>query len=449
MKKFTLFLFFVVGLASLQAQDLRSNDSINDVNRTLILKFGVNLVDSNGDSNPFSALSDFDQMAFSNNYNIELEYRFSKWFSLAMVLSHNKWVANEGNIDGIIVNTDQKYLAIDFDLKFYYDEAIGWFDRNNWAELYLHGGVGSVYQGSYADLSLNFGPGANFWLSDQFGVNVNGTAKWALNHGDNLHGTNHFQYSASLMYRFIDNDDDNDGVKNKVDNCPNVPGVAENNGCPEEIKDRDGDGVVDAVDSCPDVYGTSVGCPKVAKITEIDTDGDTVFDSVDNCPKIKGLPTNNGCPLPDTDNDGIVDAADKCPTVPGLESNNGCPFKEEVLSDLALGLNKITPDILFNTGNANFRQESYSVLIKIIEEMKQHPDVQFKIGGHTDSVGDYESNKRLSQTRANAVRNYLVSGGVSLENIVAEGFGETKPIASNLTEEGRRKNRRVEIIIIN
>ena len=449
MKKFTLFLFFIVGLASLQAQDLRSNDSINDVNRTLILKFGVNLVDNKGDVNPFSALSDFDQMAFSNNYNIELEYRFSKWFSLSMIWSHNKWIANEGNIDGIIINTDEKYLAIDFDLKFYYDEAIGWFDRNDWAELYLHGGVGSVYQGSYADLSLNFGSGANFWLSDQFGVNVNGTAKWVLNHGDNSYNTSHFQYSASLMYRFIDNDDDNDGVKNKVDDCPNVPGVAENNGCPEEIKDRDGDGVVDAIDSCPDVYGISVGCPKVVKITEIDTDGDTVFDSVDACPKIKGLPTNNGCPLPDTDNDGIVDTADKCPTVPGLESNNGCPFKEEVLSGLALGLNKMTPDILFNTGNADFRKDSYPALIKIIERMKQHPDVQFRIEGHTDSVGDYEFNKRLSQTRANAVRNYLVSGGVSLENIVAEGFGETKPIASNLTEEGRRKNRRVEIFIIN
>ena len=449
MKKFTLFLFFIAGLVSLQAQDLMSNDSINDVNRTLILKFGVNLVDSDGDHNPFSALSDFDQMAFSNNYTIELEYRFSKWFSLAMILSKNKWKANEGNIDGIIINTDQKYLAIDFDLKFYYDEAIGWFDRNDWAELYLHGGVGSVYQGSYADISLNFGPGANFWLSDQFGVNINGTAKWALSHGDHEYGTNHFQYSASLMYRFIDNDDDNDGVKNTVDDCPNVPGVAENNGCPEEIKDRDGDGVVDAIDSCPDVYGTSVGCPKVAKITEIDTDGDTVFDSVDNCPKIKGLPTNNGCPLPDTDNDGIVDAADKCPLVPGLESNNGCPFEEDVLSGLTLGLNKMTPDILFNTGNANFRQESYSVLIKIIEEVKQYPNVQFKIEGHTDSVGDLSSNKRLSQTRANTVRNYLVSEGVPLEHIVVEGFGETKPIASNLSEEGRRKNRRVEIIIMN
>ena len=111
-------------------------------------------------------------------------------------------------------------------------------------------------QGRPLTCTLNFGPGANFWISDQFGINLNGTGKWSLNNGDHLYTHNHFQYSASLMYRFIDNDDDNDGVKNKVDDCPNVPGVAENNGCPEESNDRDGDGVVDAIDKCPDVYGS-------------------------------------------------------------------------------------------------------------------------------------------------------------------------------------------------
>ena len=441
MKKFTLLLFFIGGLVSTQAQEL-SNDSINEFHRTLILKLGVNLVDSTGDNDPFSAFSDFDQMAFSNNYNVELEYRFSKWFSLGAIWSANKWKANKGNIDGIIVNTDQNYLAIDLDLKFYYDEAFDWFDRNDWAELYLHGGVGAVTQGGNAGVSLNFGPGANFWISDQFGVNLNGTAKWHLSHGDKQYGTNHFQYSASLMYRFINNDDDNDGVKNSVDDCPNVFGVAANNGCPEESNDRDGDGVVNALDKCPDVYGADNGCPQPV---EVDTDGDGVFDSADNCPKIKGLPTNNGCPLPDSDNDGIVDSADKCPTVPGLESNNGCPFEEAIDSELSI----MSEEILFDTGNANFRQDSYPTLIKIIQIMKQYPDVQFKIEGHTDSVGSFESNRRLSQTRANAVRNYLINGGVPSENIISsEGFGEIKPIASNLTKEGRRKNRRVEIIRI-
>ena len=124
MKKFVLLLFFIGGLVSAQAQESMSNDSMNETHKTLILKLGVNLVDSTGDDNPFSLFSNFDEMAFSSNYNVELEYRFSKWFSLAAALSNNKWKANKGNIDGIIINSDQKYLAIDLDLKYYYDEAI-------------------------------------------------------------------------------------------------------------------------------------------------------------------------------------------------------------------------------------------------------------------------------------------------------------------------------------
>lgn len=267
-----------------------------------------------------------------------------------------------------------------------------------------------------------------------------------LNHGDNLYNSNHIQYSASLMQRFINNDDDNDGVKNSNDDCPNVAGVASNNGCPEEINDRDGDGVVDAIDNCPDIYGDSVGCPKT--VLEADSDGDSVMDSVDNCPKIKGLPTNNGCPLPDSDNDGIVDSADKCPTVPGIESNNGCPYEEIVIGTTETPINTMMKPILFNNGNANFKQDSYPILIKITKMMKQYPEAKFKVEGHTDAVGSYEFNKRLSQTRANAVRNYLINSGIPSENLVAEGFGETKPTASNLTKEGRRLNRRVEVIRI-
>ena len=448
MKKHTLFLFLIGGFLSLQsqAQESRSNDSINEMHSTLILKLGANLVDSTGDTDPFTPFSDFDQMAFSNNYNVELEYRFSKWFGMAVSMSNNKWIANKGNIDGVIVNTDQKYLALDLDLKFYYDERFDWFDRNDWVELYLHGGLGTVVQANSSGVSLNLGPGVNFWITKQFGVNVNSTGKWLLNHGDNLYNSNHFQYSASLMYRFINNDDDNDGVKNSNDDCPNVAGVASNNGCPEEINDRDGDGVVDAIDNCPDIYGDSVGCPKT--VLEADSDGDSVMDSVDNCPKIKGLPTNNGCPLPDSDNDGIVDSADKCPKVPGIESNNGCPYEEIVIGTTETVLNTMMKSILFNTGNANFKQDSYPNLIKITEMMKQHPEGKFRVEGHTDSIGSYEFNKRLSQTRANAVRNYLINSGIPSENLVAEGFGETKPTASNLTKEGRRLNRRVEVIRI-
>ena len=444
MKKLALLLFFIGGLVSAQAQESISTDSINKTNKGLLLKLGLNLVDSSGKYNPFEFLSSFDEMAFSENFNIELEYRFSNSLSLSVAWSNNKWKANKGRIDGAIIPSDVKYSAIDLDLKYYYNQSFGgWFDRNDWLELYLHGGVGRASQADQSGMTLNVGPGVNIWFSDQFGLNLNGTGKWTLNKEE--YNSNHFQYSTSLMYRFAsrDKDDDNDGVRNKMDDCPNVSGVAQNNGCPEEA-DSDGDGVVDAMDKCPEAYGTDNGCPEV--LMEADTDGDSVLDSADKCPKIKGLPTNNGCPLPDSDNDGIVDVADKCPNVPGVESNNGCPYEEIEIGTTDTNLNIVSKGILFNSGNSNFRQESYPVLIKVVEMMKQHPEAQFKIEGHTDSSGGYDSNKRLSQTRANAVRNYLISSGIPSENLIAEGFGETRPVVSNLTGEGRRLNRRVEII---
>tara|TARA_B110000967_G_scaffold62821_1_gene64609 strand:- start:11509 stop:12930 length:1422 start_codon:yes stop_codon:yes gene_type:complete len=472
MKKFALLLFFIGGLVSAQAQDSISMDSINKTNKGLLLKLGLNLVDSTGEYNPFELLSSFDEMAFSENFNIELEYRFSNSLSLSAAWSANKWKANKGKIDGSIITSDIKYSAIDLDLKYYFDEAFGgWFDRNDWLELYLHTGVGRATQATQSGTTFNFGSGATIWFSDRFGLNFNGTGKWMSNNGDELYNSNHFQYSTSLMYRF-----------NKKD----------------KGEDSDGDGVSDALDECPEEYGEDNGCPKSDNMMEADTDGDSVLDSVDNCPKIKGLPTNNGCPLPDSDNDGIVDVADKCPNVPGIESNNGCPYPEsgagiadsniknelssELLPDadsdgvpdvadkcptvagiamnngcpyeeIMIGttdtnLNRESKGILFNSGNANFRQDSYPILIKIAEMMKQYPEAKFKIEGHTDSVGPYQSNKRLSQTRANAVRNYLISSDIPSENLTAEGFGETRPVASNLTKEGQRLNRRVEIIRI-
>jgi hypothetical protein len=222
MKKFTLFLFFIGGLVSMQAQDRTSTHSINDTHKGLILKLGLNLVDSSGEENPFEFLGSFDEMAFSENYNIELEYRFSNSFSLSVGWSRNKWKANKGRIDHSIVSSDIKYSAIDVDLKYYYDEAFGgWFDRNDWLDLYLHGGIGSVSQHDNTSMSMNAGLGSNVWFSERFGLNFNGSAKLLPESGgDNLLISNHFQYSASLMYRFgsndKDKDDDNDGVKNKL-----------------------------------------------------------------------------------------------------------------------------------------------------------------------------------------------------------------------------------------
>jgi hypothetical protein len=129
-----------------------------------------------------------------------------------------------------------------------------------------------------------------------------------------------------------DDDDDNDGVPDDEDECPNRPGPASNDGCPDDggdgdgdDNDQDGDGVPDGQDDCPTVPGpaSNDGCP-------IDTDGDGVPDDEDACPTVPGPASNDGCPLGgggvDTDGDGIPDSEDDCPTVPGPASNNGCPL---------------------------------------------------------------------------------------------------------------------------
>ena len=99
MNKLAILLIFVGFSAFGQTQN-SINDSINDRNNALILKFGINLVDSTGERDPLDFFSVSDQMAFSNNYNVELEYRFSRVFSLAGIYSSNQWIANKGNIDG-------------------------------------------------------------------------------------------------------------------------------------------------------------------------------------------------------------------------------------------------------------------------------------------------------------------------------------------------------------
>ena len=118
------------------------------------------------------------------------------------------------------------------------------------------------------------------------------------------------------------------------------------------------------------------------------------------------------------------------------------------IEDRNTDLNSLSRKILFDSGNYNFRQEAYPVLLEMVRIIKQFPDSVFKIEGHTDSAGSYETNRRLSQTRINSVRNYLIDCGIPVENIITEAFGETRPIASNLLKEGRELNRRVEIIRI-
>jgi outer membrane protein OmpA-like peptidoglycan-associated protein len=100
--------------------------------------------------------------------------------------------------------------------------------------------------------------------------------------------------------------------------------------------------------------------------------------------------------------------------------------------------------ILFASGRAAIQSESHSRLDRVVEYMTHHRSTRIRISGHTDNVGNPRRNQRLSEQRAQAVRDYLVSHGIDGGRIEAVGLGDQRPVASNDTEEGRRQNRRIE-----
>jgi outer membrane protein OmpA-like peptidoglycan-associated protein len=232
-------------------------------------------------------------------------------------------------------------------------------------------------------------------------------------------------------------DSDFDGIYDSMDKCVNVPGPKENFGCP--WGDRDNDGIKDNHDRCPDVAGPVkfYGCP--------DTDGDGLPDSEDDCPKQAGPMENRGCPeVRDRDGDGLEDLLDDCPDKPGPKSNKGCP---ELSATDKAKVKEAFQNLLFETGKAIIKTSSYKSLNKLAEVLRDNPDANLSLKGHTDNVGDDDSNMTLSQNRANAVKDYLIQQGIDGSRITAEGFGETKPVADNNTPAGRTKNRRVEMDI--
>lgn len=104
--------------------------------------------------------------------------------------------------------------------------------------------------------------------------------------------------------------------------------------------------------------------------------------------------------------------------------------------------------IYFETGLATIKPESYIVLDEAVTLLKNNPKVKIEVQGHTDNIGSAYSNQILSQARAEAVRNYLIAYSISSKRITAKGYGETMPVASNATEAGKAKNRRIEFLII-
>ncbi len=233
-------------------------------------------------------------------------------------------------------------------------------------------------------------------------------------------------------------DRDGDGVLDGDDKCPDVAGLVTFMGCP----DKDGDGITDAEDKCPDVAGLAKyqGCPIP------DTDGDGINDEQDKCPTVKGFARYQGCPIPDTDGDGVNDEDDKCVNRVGPASNQGCPV---IAKEVVDRINFAAKNVFFSTGSFKLLPKSFKSLDEVVGLLKTDESLMIDIDGHTDAQGADDKNQILSDNRAGAVKNYLVSKGISESRLKSAGYGETKPVADNTTAAGRAKNRRTEMTVRN
>ena len=355
------------------------------------------------------------------------------------------------------------YFAADGEFSYGFRNLIGL----NWLDPYLVLGGGYTWlenEGTGSNRgwgTANGGLGIRFWLSEKININVRSQYKQDFDNDEDSSFNierEHFQHIVAFGFVLGPKDSDGDGIPDNKDLCPDTAGTEEFKGCPnangEAAPDKDGDGVPDSADECPDFPGVAAlaGCP--------DADKDGVKDEDDRCPTKSGVRANKGCPYEDTDKDGVLDKDDDCPTVAGAITNNGCPVEEkneatstpttspQVSLDVINDLNVQFKSVLFDYGKSTIRNESYGTLDNVANIMKEYPNTTFLIEGHTDSKGRDSYNLSLSDERANSVKNHLIGRGIPSIRLRSQGFGETRPIASNDTEYGRQANRRVELSII-
>ena len=453
-------------------------------NNPWALSFGVNAVDTRTSAGGGKNWLD---QHFSQMYNVGENWNILpsvSYISLARSVGNNFSVGIQGSINkidkyvvydptasghnscGYVVTNpgDLMYYGLDANVRYSFMSLIG--SKTIDPSLRLGGGYTWFGDNSYG--TVNPGAGLTFWFTENVGLALETTYKTSFGErslGGNAYtpdSPSHFQHSVGITFQFGGKDTDGDGIYDKDDACPEVAGLKQFNGCPDTdgdgiidgsdacptefglaalngCPDRDGDGIADKDDACPDTAGLAAfqGCP--------DTDGDGVADKDDKCPTVAGPKSNAGCPVLDADKDGVPDLEDDCPTVAGPVSNKGCP---EVTPEVIENLKVQARSVFFNSGKSSFKTgdaKTIASLDAIKEILKNYPNAKWSIEGHTDSTGSAKLNQKLSEDRANAIKNVMIENGIKAENLTSVGFGPSKPIATNKTKEGRAQNRRTEV----
>ncbi|MES0872969.1 OmpA family protein [Sinimarinibacterium thermocellulolyticum] len=154
-------------------------------------------------------------------------------------------------------------------------------------------------------------------------------------------------------------------------------------------------------------------------------------------PQVVEVPTG----LMDSDGDGVIDEKDQCPDTPAGDrvDGNGCSL------DSVIELKGVT----FEFNKTRLRPDAVTILAWAVDILKKYPDMQVEIAGHTDSIGSDDYNQKLSEARAQAVKDFFVEQGIPESQMTVRGYGESEPRDTNDTAEGRERNRRVELRVLN
>lgn len=462
--KFTIVLFAMLLAINSQAQDKDNPWGVF---------IGVNAVDfyptGNGSgSGDISSPDLFDDILNAEDHwnyissvsQVSIARYMSKGFSIKGDFAINRIdkvgdVSLPTRLDGKNIPENASFVSVDTEVIYSFRDLI---KGEDWFDPYLGVGPGYYFFDDDGAFTANATGGFNFWFSNNIAFTIETTYKNAFEDNE----LDLFQHSAGITLAFGGTDTDGDGVYDKYDECVDVKGLEEFNGCP----DSDGDGIVDKNDKCPNVSGLAEfdgcadsdgdgipnpddSCPDEAGKAEFDgcpdSDNDGIADTNDECPDEKGPEANNGCPWPDSDGDGVLDKDDQCPEKAGVDSNFGCPKLTEKKQK---ELNQYAKTINFDTGKSSITNDSEEALKAILAILEEYPNAKFSVDGYTDSVGRAAYNKKLSKERAASVVSYLTSNGVDASRLESNGYGEENPVGNNKTAAGRAKNRRVEINLI-
>ena len=323
--------------------------------------------------------------------------------------------------------------------------------------------------GEYDNLqfALPFGGGLVVHFSETVAMELEGMYHQALSDyvddikaGDRWDG--YFTLTLGLSFYLGEpKDTDNDGIPDKYDHDPlhaeDYDNFEDYDGRPDP--DNDQDGILDIDDKAPNKPEDLDGFQDEDGVPDPDNDGDGILDINDKMPgtdaaivagiitaeDFDGFQDEDGAPDPDNDGDGIADSLDRCPneaeTINDYQDEDGCPDEKPAVD---VGQSIVLEGVNFASGSADLTANSERILDKVAADMQKYPEIEIEIRGYTDNTGSYQGNIRISQRRADTVKQYLVRQGIVPYRINTRGFGPDSPIAPNDTREGRAQNRRIE-----